>query len=65
MNLGELIEQKRKDKGHTKIWVAEQAKVKYKTYVDRVTNNRFEQVEDFIRLAKVLNINLEELKKEV
>lgn len=65
MNLGELIEQVRKDRGHTKIWVSEQAKVKYKTYVDRVINNRFEQVEDFLRIAKVLGIDLNELKYRV
>ena len=64
MNLGELIENVIKQQGRTKTWVADQSEIKYKTFVDKIMRNSFTG-EELLRVAKVLNINLEELKGEV
>jgi hypothetical protein len=65
MNLGEYITKVINDQGRRRVWVAEQADINYKTLVDRLINNRFEQVEDFLRIANVLGIDLNELKDKV
>ena len=64
MNLAEHIEKAIEEQGRTKTWVADQSKIKYKTFVDKITWNRFTG-EELLRIAKVLNINLEELKGEI
>jgi len=64
MDLGEYIANVIEEQGRTKTWVAEKSGIKYKTFVDKLINNRFSG-EELLRIAKVLNINLEELKGEV
>jgi len=64
MNLGERIANVIEQQGRTKTWVAEQSGIKYKTFVDKIMRNSFSG-EDLLRVAKVLNINLEELKGEI
>jgi len=64
MHLGELIDSIRVEKGHTKLWVAEQVNINYKTFVDKLKRDTFDGKE-LIRLAKLLNINLEELKDKI
>lgn len=64
MDIAEYIEQVRKNQGRTKTWVAEQININYKTFVDRVTHNRF-TADDLIKISKVLNIDLEKMKGEI
>jgi len=64
MNLGQHISNIIKQKGHTKTWVADKADINYKTFVDKMKRDTFNAYE-LLKLAKVLNINLEELKKEI
>jgi len=64
MHLGELIDNIRKEKGHTKSWVAEQVNMNYKTFVDKLKRDTFDGKE-LIRIAKLLSINLEELKEKI
>lgn len=64
MNLGEYITNVIEDQGRTKIWVAEQSEINYKTFVDKLTRDSFTGKE-LLKIAKVLNINLEELKNQI
>jgi len=64
MNLGEHIANVIEQQGRTKTWVADQSNIKYKTFVDKIMRNSFTG-EELLRVAKVLNINLEELKEEI
>jgi len=64
LNIPQLIEQIRQDNGQTKVWIADKADINYKTFIDKMNRNTFNAYE-LLKLAKVLNINLEELKKEV
>ena len=63
-NLSEYIEEVIKEKGHTKTWVAEKAEINYKTFIDKLTRDTINGKE-LLRIAKVLGVNLEELKKKV
>ena len=63
MHLGKLIDEKRKEKGHTKIWLAEKIKVNYKTFVRRIKTGTF-KAEELLRISVVLGIDLEELKNQ-
>lgn len=62
MYLGEFIDLQITKQGRSKIWVAEQAKINYKTFVDKIKYDRFTAY-DLIKVAKVLNIDLNELKE--
>jgi len=64
MNLGEYISNIINQQGRTKVWVAEKSNINYKTFVDKLTRDTITGKE-LLRIAKVLNINLEELKKEI
>ncbi len=64
MNLGEHISNIIEQQGRTKVWVAEQSGINYKTFVDKLTRDTITGKE-LLRIAKLLNINLEELKKEI
>jgi len=64
MNLGEYISSVIEQQGRTKVWVSEQIDMNYKTFVDKLTRDTIKGVE-LLRIAKVLNIDLEKLKKEI
>lgn len=64
LNIPQLIEQIRQDNGQTKVWIADKADINYKTFVDKMKRDTFTGYE-LLKIAKVLNINLEELKKEI
>lgn len=64
MNLGEYISNIIDQQGRTKVWVAEQSGINYKTFVDKLTRDTLKGI-DLLRVAKVLNINLEELKEKI
>jgi hypothetical protein len=62
MNLAEYISQVIEQQGRTKTWVAEKSEINYKTFIDKLTRNTITG-EELLRIAKVLNIDLEELKR--
>lgn len=64
INLGEYITQVIEQQGRTKVWVAEKSDINYKTFVDKLTRDTITGKE-LLRVSKVLNINLEELKSKV
>jgi hypothetical protein len=63
MNVAEYIANIIEQQGRTKTWVAEQSDIKYKTFVDKLTFNRF-TAEELLRIGKVLNIDLNKLKED-
>ena len=63
-NLSNYIAEVIKEKGHTKTWVAEKSDINYKTFVDKLTRDTITGKE-LLRIARVLGINLEELKEKV
>lgn len=64
MNLGEHISNIIEQQGRTKVWVAEQSGINYKTFVDKLTRDTLKGI-DLLKVAKVLNIDLEKLKEEI
>ena len=64
MNLGEHISTIIEQQGRTKVWVAEKSDINYKTFVDKLTRDTITGKE-LLRIAKVLGINLEDLKEKV
>jgi hypothetical protein len=64
MNFPKIVTEKIAKEGRKKNWVAEQAKIKYKTFIDKMTFDRFEAFYMALRLAKVLNIDLNELRDQ-
>lgn len=62
-NLSDYIAEVIKEKGHTKTWVAEKAEINYKTFIDKLTRDTINGKE-LLRIAKVLGVNLEELKEK-
>ena len=62
MNLGKYIEDIIEKQGRTKTWVADQSDINYKTFIDKLTRDSFTGKE-LLRIANVLNINLEDLKE--
>lgn len=64
MNLGQYIADIIEQQGRTKVWVAEQINMNYKTFVDKITRDTLKGIE-LLRIAKVLNIDLEELKEKI
>jgi hypothetical protein len=63
MKLSEHISKVIEEQGRTKTWVAEQSEINYKTFIDKLTRNTLNG-EELIRVAKVLNIDLNKLKEE-
>ena len=63
MKLSENISQVIDEQGRTKVWVAEQSNINYKTFVDKLTRNTITG-EELLRIAKVLNIDLNKLKED-
>ena len=64
LNLGDYIEKVIENQGRTKVWVAEQCQINYKTFVDKLTRDSFTGKE-LLKLAQVLGIELDELKKQI
>ena len=64
MNLGEYISNIIEQQGRTKTWVADLSNINYKTFVDKLTRDTITGKE-LLRVAKVLGINLEELKNKI
>lgn len=64
MNIGLLIEETLTKKGLEKKWLADKMNINYKTFTGKFYRNSFEAVE-LIKIAKILKIDLNELKEEV
>lgn len=64
MDLGKHISDIIEDQGRDKKWVSEQIKVNYRTFLYRLEKDGL-LAKDLLKLSKVLNINLEELKGEI
>jgi len=64
MNLGKYIADVIEQQGRTKTWVADKVDINYKTFVDKLTRDTITGKE-LLRIARVLGINLEELKEKV
>jgi len=64
MNLADYISSIMEQQGRTKVWVAEQIGMKYKTFFDKLTRNTIKG-DELLRIAKVLNIDLEKLKDKI
>lgn len=62
MQLGEYIENIIEEQGRTKKWVADSIDINYKTFVDRIKNDRLTG-NDLVRIGKLLNVDLNELKE--
>jgi hypothetical protein len=62
MNLNQYIADQVQKQGRTKLWVAEQAQIKYQKLVDKLKNGRVITGEELLKLAIVLDIDFNELK---
>jgi hypothetical protein len=65
MNLNQYIADQVQKQGRTKLWVAEQTQIKYQKLVDKLKNGRVITGEELLKLANVLDIDLNELKNTV
>lgn len=63
MKLSEYISQVIESQGRTKVWVAEQSDINYKTFVDKLSRNTITG-EELLKIARVLNIDLNKLKED-
>lgn len=64
MNIGEHIARILKQQGRSKIWMSEQIGINYKTFVDRLKNDRLTAY-DLLVIGKVLNVDLNEVKNQI
>jgi hypothetical protein len=65
MKLNQYIADQVQEQGRTKLWVADQTKIKYQKLVDKLKNGRVITGEELLKLANVLDIDLNELKNTV
>ncbi len=64
MTIAEKILRILQSQERSKTWLAEKTNITKQAMNYKLKNNSF-TAEELLRLAKVLNINLEELKKEI
>jgi hypothetical protein len=64
LNIAEYIEEVRQQQGRSKSWLAAQMNINYKTFFDKLKNNRF-SAEELLLISRLLNIDLEKLKEKV
>ncbi len=60
-----LIQEEINIQGRKKIWLAEQLEINPKTLNDWVNYRKIEQVKGFLKLCKLLKINLVELAEDM
>jgi lambda repressor-like predicted transcriptional regulator len=63
MNLAELINEELKKQERGVTWLSDKTGIKYKTLYDKLDRNTIKG-EELLRIAKVLNIDLNKLKEE-
>lgn len=59
--ISEYISNTIKQQGRKNNWVADQCNISYSTFISKLNNDTFTAIE-LIRIAKILNIDLNELK---
>ena len=59
--LSKIIERILYRQGRSKVWAARQCAINYKTFIDRMKNDRLTAY-DILHLAREMNIDLNELK---
>ena len=64
LNIGKITTNLIQEQGRTKVWVADKIGVNYKTFVDKLKNDRFD-AKELIRLSEVIGLDLEKLKRGV
>lgn len=62
MNIGEYIQKVLDEQGRSQVWLADQIGIHDKTFSGKLKRNSISG-EELLRIAKVLGINLEELKR--
>ena len=62
MNIARFIEERIKNQGLRKNWVAERIGVNYKTFVARLKQDNL-TAQDLVNLSKLLNFSLDDFKK--
>jgi lambda repressor-like predicted transcriptional regulator len=63
MKLSEIINQELENQERGIPWLSDKTGIKYKTLYDKLKNNTVKG-EELLRIAKVLNIDLNKLKEE-
>ena len=64
MDIGEYIQKVLDEQGRSQVWLADKIGIHDKTFSGKLKRNSISG-EELLRIAKVLNINLEELKGEI
>ena len=64
MDIGEYIQQVLKEQGRSQVWLADKIGIHDKTFSGKLKRNSISG-EELLKIAKVLGINLEELKGEI
>lgn len=64
MDIGEYIQQVLKEQGRSQVWLADKIGIHDKTFSGKLKRNSITG-EELLKIAKVLGINLEELKGEI
>ena len=64
MDIGEYIQQVLKEQGRSQVWLADKIGIHDKTFSGKLKRNSISG-EELLKIAKVLGINLEELKVEI
>jgi len=62
--ISEYISKIIKQQGRKNNWVAEQCNISYSTFMNKLNNDTFTATE-LIKIAKILDINLNKLKEEL
>lgn len=64
MNIGKHIASILESQGRSKIWTSEQIGINYKTFVNRLKNDRLTAY-DLLVIGRVLNVDLDEMKTKL
>jgi len=64
LNIGEYIKEEIKNQGRTQKWVAEKIEMDVNTFNRKINNDTF-AADELIKIAKILNIDLNKLKEEL
>jgi len=64
MNTGQHILSVLKDQGRSQVWLADKLGIHEKTFSNKLRRNSITG-DELLQIAKLLNINLEELKEKI
>lgn len=63
MNIGEYIKEEIKNQGRTQKWIAKKIEMDVNTFNRKINNDTF-AADELIKIAKILNIDLNKLKED-